>query len=74
MDTKKYFPSVEAIDKASEVLKEILDPTPFMKNNNLSDVYDANVFLKREDLQMVRYYKIRGAFNKLRTLEPELLH
>ena len=74
MDTKKYFPSVEAIDKASEVLKEILDPTPFMKNNNLSDVYDANVFLKREDLQMVRSYKIRGAFNKIRTLEPELLH
>ena len=74
MDTKKYFPSVEAIDKAAEVLKEILDPTPFMKNNNLSDVYDANVFLKREDLQMVRSYKIRGAFNKIRTLEPELLH
>ena len=74
MDTKKYFPSVESSDKASEVLKEILDPTPFMKNNNLSDVYDANVFLKREDLQMVRSYKIRGAFNKIRTLEPELLH
>ena len=73
MDTTKYFPSVEAIDKASEVLKEILAPTPFMKNNNLSDVYDANVFLKREDLQMVRSYKIRGAFNKIRTLEPELL-
>ena len=74
MDTTKYFPSVEAIDKAAEVLTEILEPTPFMKNNNLSDVYDANVFLKREDLQMVRSYKIRGAFNKIRTLEPEYLH
>ena len=74
MDTTKYFPSVEAIEKAAEVLTEILEPTPFMKNNNLSDVYDANVFLKREDLQMVRSYKIRGAFNKIRTLEPELLH
>ena len=73
MDTNKYFPSVEAIDKAAETLAEILDPTPFMKNNNLSDVYDANVFLKREDLQMVRSYKIRGAFNKIRTLEPALL-
>ena len=73
MDTTKYFPSVEAIDKAAEVLTEILEPTPFMKNNNLSDVYDANVFLKREDLQVVRSYKIRGAFNKIRTLEPELL-
>ena len=73
MDTTKYFPSVEAIEKAAEVLTEILEPTPFMKNNNLSDVYDANVFLKREDLQVVRSYKIRGAFNKIRTLEPELL-
>ena len=73
MDTTKYFPSVEAIDKAAEVLTEILEPTPFMKNNNLSDVYDANVFLKREDLQVVRSYKIRGAFNKIRTLEPKLL-
>ena len=73
MNTAKYFPTIEAIDKASEVLGEILDPTPFMKNNNLSDTYEANVFLKREDLQMVRSYKIRGAYNKIRTLEPELL-
>ena len=73
METAKYFPTVEAIDKAYEVLGESLEPTPFMKNNNLSDIYDANVFLKREDLQMVRSYKIRGAFNKIRTLEPELL-
>ena len=73
MDTTKYFPSIEAIDRASEVLSEILEPTPFMKNNNLSDTYEANIYLKREDLQMVRSYKIRGAYNKIRTLEPELL-
>jgi len=73
METAKYFPSVEAIDKASETLGEILEPTPFMKNNNLSDVYDANIFLKREDLQMVRSYKIRGAYNKIRSIDPETL-
>ena len=73
MNTSKYFPTIEAIDKASEVLGEILDPTPFMKNNNLSDVYDANVFLKREDLQIVRSYKIRGAYNKIRSIDPETL-
>ena len=73
MDTTKYFPSIEAIDRASEVLSEILEPTPFIKNNNLSDTYEANIYLKREDLQMVRSYKIRGAYNKIRTLEPELL-
>ncbi len=56
------------------MLEEILEPTPFQKNQNLSDIYDANVYLKREDLQMVRSYKIRGAYNKIRTIEPELLH
>ncbi len=73
MSTNTYFPTVEAIEKASGVLEEILEPTPFQKNQNLSDIYQANVYLKREDLQMVRSYKIRGAFNKIRTIEPELL-
>ena len=72
METK-YFPSIEAINKASEVLEEILEPTPFKKNDNLSDMYQANVYLKREDLQMVRSYKIRGAYNKIRSIEPENL-
>ena len=73
METVKYFPTIEAIDRASVVLGEILEPTPFIKNNNLSDIYEANVFLKREDLQMVRSYKIRGAYNKIRSIEPETL-
>ena len=55
------------------MLAEILEPTPFQKNNNLCDIYDATVYLKREDLQMVRSYKIRGAYNKIRTLAPEVL-
>ena len=54
MDNTKYFPAVEDIQKASGVLEEILEPTPLQKNPNLSDVYDAQVYLKREDLQMVR--------------------
>ena len=70
---EKYFPSIEAINTASEVLEEILEPTPFKKNDNLSDMYQANVYLKREDLQMVRSYKIRGAYNKIRSIAPENL-
>ena len=73
MGTQKYFPAVEDIQKASGTLAEILEPTPFQKNNNLSDVYEAGVYLKREDLQMVRSYKIRGAYNKIRSLAPEVL-
>ncbi len=73
MSDTKYFPTVEAIDKASQVLDEILEPTPFQRNANLSDIYEAEVYLKREDLQMVRSYKIRGAYNKIRTIDPELI-
>ena len=73
MSSTKYFPKTADIDHAADVLAEILEPTPFQKNNNLCDIYDATVYLKREDLQMVRSYKIRGAYNKIRTLAPEVL-
>ena len=73
MNNSKYFPTTEAVDHAASVLSEILEPTPFMKNNNLSDIYDAEVYLKREDLQMVRSYKIRGAYNMIRSLSQESL-
>ena len=73
MGTVKYFPSVENIEKASAVLTEILQPTPFHMNADLSTKYSAEVFLKREDLQMVRSYKIRGAYNKIRSIDPETL-
>ena len=68
METKKYFPAKQDIEKASETLTEILEMTPF-----LSDTYGAEVYLKREDLQMVRSYKIRGAYNKIRSIAPNLL-
>ena len=73
MNNTKYFPAVEDIQKASGVLEEILEPTPLQKNPNLSDLYDAQVYLKREDLQMVRSYKIRGAYNKIRSIAPATL-
>lgn len=73
MSETKYIPTTEAIDQAAIVLSEILEPTPFQKNNNLSDIYDADIYLKREDLQMVRSYKIRGAYNKIRSIAPENL-
>ena len=73
MSTAKYFPSVENIQKAAKVLTEIIEPTPFLLNAHLSTTYGADVFLKREDLQMVRSYKIRGAYNKIRSIDPETL-
>ena len=50
---------------ANERLKGVVNPTPLTQNINLSDEFQANVYLKREDLQIVRSYKIRGAYNKI---------
>lgn len=70
-ETNRYFPALNDIMTAEHTLAEILNPTPLMHNRNLSNRYGAEVMLKREDLQMVRSYKIRGAYNKIRSLSPE---
>ncbi len=58
---------------AAERLKKIVNRTPLMYNHNLSRKYGCNVFLKREDLQVVRSYKLRGAYNMMSSLSPEQL-
>lgn len=73
MAQEEYFPSIQDIESAARTLSEILEPTPLMRNPNLSEKYEADVFLKREDLQMVRSYKIRGAYNMIKSLSPEVL-
>lgn len=65
--------SVEEIEQAANTLKTIAIHTPLIQNLLLSDEYEANIWLKREDLQVVRSYKIRGAYNKIESLsESEL--
>lgn len=73
MGKASYFPSVKDIEKAAGILEEILEPTPLQFNHRLSASYDAEIYLKREDLQTVRSYKIRGAYNKIRSLSPDVL-
>src|SRR6187401_2151821 len=54
-------------------LKKIVTKTPSQRSTHLSKKYDCNVFLKREDLQVVRSYKLRGAYNMTSTLPKEQL-
>lgn len=65
--------SVENIYKAKVRLRSVAEHTPLMYNHNLSNEYGCQIHLKREDLQVVRSYKIRGAYNKMSTLTPEEL-
>ncbi len=52
-------------------LKKIVNRTPLMYNHNLSRRYNCKVFLKREDLQIARSYKLRGAYNMISGLSEE---
>jgi threonine dehydratase len=59
----------EKIEQAKINLTEVVLKTPLQLNTNLSEKYQATVYLKREDLQKVRSYKIRGAYNKISHLD-----
>ena len=68
-----YFPKLEDIREAATTLKGVVAVTPLMYNYTYSNEFDANILLKREDLQQVRSYKIRGAYNKINSLTKEEL-
>ena len=65
--------SLENVKKAALLLIDVALKTPLMRNENLAQQFESNIVLKREDLQQVRSYKIRGAYNKIASLtESEL--
>jgi threonine dehydratase len=61
----------DAIEEAEKRLKGIVSTTPLQRSNRLSEAYSANVLIKREDMQEVRSFKIRGAYNKISALSAE---
>ena len=61
------------IEGAAKRLKSVVYHTPLQYNANLSRKYQCSVYLKREDLQIVRSYKIRGAYNMMSQMSAEQL-
>ena len=59
------------IHKAYELLSKVVLKTPLQYHWKLSEKFGAEVYLKREDLQVVRSYKIRGAYNLIQSLTEE---
>ncbi|WP_251518310.1 threonine ammonia-lyase IlvA [Staphylococcus sp. HKU1] len=57
--------SSKEIDEAFLQLKDVVKETPLQKDLYLSHKYDCNVYLKREDMQWVRSFKLRGAYNAI---------
>lgn len=70
---KKYRPKLEDVRAAAGRISRVVLKTPLADSFTYSKRYQANVQLKREDLQQVRSYKIRGAYNKISSLSQDLL-
>ena len=56
---------------AESAMRDVFEDTPLQRNEHLSAKYDADIWLKREDLSPVRSYKLRGAFNAMRKVVAE---
>ncbi|TGE26934.1 threonine ammonia-lyase IlvA [Hymenobacter metallicola] len=59
------------VEQAARTLQGVIYETLLQQNLGLSAAYGASVYLKREDLQVVRSYKIRGAYHKISQLAEE---
>jgi threonine dehydratase len=71
--TLRSSPPVSAadIDAAAQRISDVVTRTPLQFSERLSEAVGAMVYLKREDLQVVRSYKLRGATNLLRQLSVD---
>ncbi|SNR66629.1 L-threonine ammonia-lyase [Lutibacter agarilyticus] len=72
-ETIKNSLSLEKIYKAQQSIKGVVQATPLVFMKNFSEEYQANIYFKREDVQVVRSYKIRGAYNKIQGLSQKEL-
>ena len=70
MSTTTTAPSLD-FKAAAERLKKVVTRTPLTYSQSLSRKYECNVYLKREDLQIVRSYKLRGAYNMMLSLNED---
>jgi len=61
----------QTVTHAQNVIESVVQKTPLQINDILSQEYDANIFLKREDTQSVRSYKIRGAYYMISQLSEK---
>ncbi|MCL8025423.1 threonine ammonia-lyase IlvA [Nocardioides bruguierae] len=66
-----HLPTAADVDAAAQSLAGVLTPTPLHRSDRLSEATGLEVWLKREDLQPVRSYKVRGAYHLISGLSAE---
>ncbi len=71
MNKTLTLPTLESAIQARKSIENVVNYTPLQYSTRLSEKFDAHIYLKREDLQPVRSYKLRGAYHKIKTLFNE---
>lgn len=71
MNKTLTLPTLESVIQVRKSIENVVNYTPLQYNARLSEKFDAHIYLKREDLQPVRSYKLRGAYHKIKTLFSE---
>ena len=62
---------IQSIQEAKGIVRDVALETPLQLNERLSEQYGAKVYFKREDLQPIRSFKLRGAYHKIYKLSAE---
>ena len=62
---------IQSIQEAKGIVRDVALETPLQLNERLSEQYGAKVYFKREDLQPIRSFKLRGAYHKIYNLSAE---
>ena len=62
---------LKQIEKAKQILNNIVYQTPISKAPILNERYSSDIYLKKENLQLTGSFKLRGAFNKIASLDDE---
>lgn len=63
--------TLETIELASKNIAKVIVHTNLEFSDRLSNKFNAKIYLKREDLQITRSYKIRGAYNFICSLTKD---
>ena len=71
MSLSESLPTRAAVERAAAGLREVIAPSPLQPSARLSEALGLEVWLKREDLQPVRSYKLRGAYTLIASLDAD---
>ncbi|WP_104412284.1 threonine ammonia-lyase [Malaciobacter marinus] len=63
--------TIDHINEAKKNLENVAQCTPLTKAPILSEIFNSEIYLKKENLQLTGSFKLRGAYNRIANLPEE---